>query len=231
MTNITFDKTAKKVLTPEQIVLKPLLEEFAKTHLLAGGTAIALHLGHRRSIDFDFFRFGSQGTGKELFKRIQSTGLTIDEDSSFNYLSEEEEPEIDFFCNGVKVQIMDFSRNPHNHPLIIKGKETICGGIKTPSLEDLASLKCYAIMYRKKWKDAVDLFFLMEKKGFSFSQLIENTQNIFQSLYKPEATLENLLDPDWDKTESVEYLIETPPSDEKISTFLQNQSKMYLKNA
>ncbi len=228
---IIFDKIAEKVLTPEQMGIKPLLEEFAKTHLLVGGTAIALHLGHRRSIDFDFFRFGPQGTGKELFKRIQSTGLKMDKNSAFNYLSEEEESEIEFFCNGVKVQIMDFSRNPHNFPLSIDEKETVCDGIKTPSLEDLGSLKCYAMMYRKKWKDAVDLFFLLRKKDFSFSVIVENTENIFQSLYQPEATIENLLDPDWDKTESVEYLIENPPSDTEISTFLQEQAKIYLKNA
>jgi hypothetical protein len=27
-----------------------------RTFYLAGGTALALHLGHRRSVDFDFFR-------------------------------------------------------------------------------------------------------------------------------------------------------------------------------
>ena len=46
----------RKVLSPEQLNLLPLLRTFS--HLgffLVGGTAIALHLGHRRSIDFDLF--------------------------------------------------------------------------------------------------------------------------------------------------------------------------------
>ena len=36
---------------------------------LAGGTALALYLGHRDSIDFDFFKSESFGTG-DLFERV-----------------------------------------------------------------------------------------------------------------------------------------------------------------
>ena len=35
--------------------LLPLLKEFKNEFYLAGGTALALQLGHRISIDFDFF--------------------------------------------------------------------------------------------------------------------------------------------------------------------------------
>ena len=45
----------KKVLTKEQIQLLPLLKIFSNEYCLVGGTAIALHIGHRRSIDFDLF--------------------------------------------------------------------------------------------------------------------------------------------------------------------------------
>ena len=43
------------ILTPNQKELFPLLKKFKKYYYLAGGTAIALHIGHRRSIDFDLF--------------------------------------------------------------------------------------------------------------------------------------------------------------------------------
>jgi len=42
------------ILLPDQIELLPLIREFKKEFYLVGGTAIALHLGHRRSIDFDY---------------------------------------------------------------------------------------------------------------------------------------------------------------------------------
>ena len=41
---IVFDRNAEKVLSPEQRKLCPLLEDFSRTHFLAGGTAVALWL-------------------------------------------------------------------------------------------------------------------------------------------------------------------------------------------
>ena len=43
------------ILTNEQRNLLPLIKAFSKDYYLVGGTAIALHIGHRRSIDFDLF--------------------------------------------------------------------------------------------------------------------------------------------------------------------------------
>lgn len=227
---ISFNETARKVLSSEQQSLKPLLEEFSKTHILVGGTAIALFLGHRRSIDFDFFCFGPQGTGKVFAKRIASTGLILDENSFFNYLSDEEESEVEFFVQGVKVQLIDFSRNPYNLPLLIPSQEMLCEGIPVPSLLDLASLKLYAMMYRKKWKDVVDLYFLL-KDGISFVSVMENTHRIFHRLFKEEGPLEHIQEGLWDKTEAVEYLIQSPPLDEEIEKCLIQEAQNYIKNA
>ena len=46
----------KKILNKDQIELLPLIEQFKKEFYLVGGTAIALQIGHRRSIDFDLFK-------------------------------------------------------------------------------------------------------------------------------------------------------------------------------
>ena len=43
------------ILDNNRKVLLPLLKEFKNEFYLAGGTALALQLGHRISIDFDFF--------------------------------------------------------------------------------------------------------------------------------------------------------------------------------
>ena len=48
----------RQILTESQQTVLELLSRIAeiRTFYLAGGTALALHLGHRRSEDFDFFR-------------------------------------------------------------------------------------------------------------------------------------------------------------------------------
>jgi hypothetical protein len=43
------------ILDKKRIDILPLLKEFRKDFYLAGGTALALQIGHRDSLDFDFF--------------------------------------------------------------------------------------------------------------------------------------------------------------------------------
>jgi hypothetical protein len=45
----------KEVLDNNQLELLPLVKEFKKTFYLVGGTAIALQIGHRRSIDLALY--------------------------------------------------------------------------------------------------------------------------------------------------------------------------------
>ncbi len=225
---IAFNDLARKVLSPEQQSLKPLLEEFSKTHMLVGGTAIALMLGHRKSIDFDFFRFGKQGTGKELAARIEKTGLPLESGSDFFYLSEKEEPEANLIIKGVKVQLMDFSRNPFGIPLSIPAEQTLCDGIPAPSLLDLAAMKFYALMYRRKWKDAVDLYWILKKTEYDFESVMKRSEAIFTQLLQVEASLETLLENQWDTSEAVEYVDKALASDEEMGEDLKKRAEDYL---
>lgn len=49
----------KEVLNDKQQELLPTMAKFYKEYCLVGGTAIALYLGHRRSIDFDMFKYSN----------------------------------------------------------------------------------------------------------------------------------------------------------------------------
>ena len=60
-----------EVLNKKRQDLLPLFKPFKNTFYLAGGTALALILGHRDSIDFDFFSEQSFDTDK-LFIQLQS---------------------------------------------------------------------------------------------------------------------------------------------------------------
>jgi hypothetical protein len=44
-----------EILTKNQSALLPYLKDFNRKFYLVGGTAIALYLGHRHSIDYDLF--------------------------------------------------------------------------------------------------------------------------------------------------------------------------------
>lgn len=45
-----------EILNEHQSQLLSLMAQFRREYYLVGGTAIALHIGHRRSIDFDLFK-------------------------------------------------------------------------------------------------------------------------------------------------------------------------------
>jgi predicted nucleotidyltransferase component of viral defense system len=46
----------KEILSEKQLELLSVMSSFRREYYLVGGTAIALYLGHRRSIDFDMFK-------------------------------------------------------------------------------------------------------------------------------------------------------------------------------
>jgi hypothetical protein len=48
-----------EILNKDQRNLLPFLAKFKREYYMVGGTAIALHIGHRLSIDFDLFKIGS----------------------------------------------------------------------------------------------------------------------------------------------------------------------------
>ena len=58
-----------EILTKKQKEILLLIKSFSKDFGLVGGTAMALHLGHRRSIDFDLFTF-RRFDNLEIRKRI-----------------------------------------------------------------------------------------------------------------------------------------------------------------
>jgi hypothetical protein len=59
----------KEIFNSDQVQLLPLVKEFYKEYYLVGGTSVALYLGHRRSIDFDLFKY-SQIKPKSILHTI-----------------------------------------------------------------------------------------------------------------------------------------------------------------
>lgn len=134
------------VLTREQTELLPFLSQFAKRYYLVGGTAVALQLGHRQSIDFDLFTTSTIQRVK-LRKCVEQSGFT-------SRLLGEDVDQIHFVVHGVKVTFFAFPYQV-DHPVWLDKV------LSMPSLLSLAAMKAFALGRRAKWKDYVDLFFLL----------------------------------------------------------------------
>lgn len=156
-----------------------------KTYL-AGGTSLALQLGHRVSVDFDFF------TSTEFDQEKLSAGLSkIGKFTSKNIAKNT--------LMG-KFNSVDFSIFTYNSPLLFP---TISyKNINLADPKDIGAMKIPAIMTRGLKKDFVDLYFL-SKNGVS----IDDCLNYFDRKYHQ---LDNQL---YGIIRSLAYFVEAENSD------------------
>jgi len=152
-----------EILTETQQNQLPLLKKFSRSFGMVGGTAIALHIGHRRSIDFDLF------SAKPFINiRIRKTV------SDFSKIDKElwnEKGQYTLVARGVKWTFFHF---PHEIPFA----ESYHGFIKMPDLITLAAMEAYALGERAKWKDYVDLYFIL-RDHYSIKEIIDRMHAVF----------------------------------------------------
>jgi hypothetical protein len=146
------------IIAPETIKLVQQLQAIPglKDFHLAGGTAIALQLGHRNSIDIELFT-------KDEFEATYIINLLQAEFTITATLARK--GTLPAVVNNIKT---DFIR--HNYPLIkFPVKEE---GISLLSKEDIAAMKFHAIIQSgKRLKDFIDIYFLLQH--FSMKQMVE----------------------------------------------------------
>lgn len=138
------------ILDEERRGMLPLLKQFQKEFYLAGGTALALQIGHRDSIDFDFFSEESFDTGRLFEQSARAFAghqlLKIqDEKDTLTYLVDE----------SVSMSFLGFPY-PLLEPLITTEYLTLA------SIGDIGCMKLSAITSRSTLKDYVDLYFILK---------------------------------------------------------------------
>ena len=196
----------KEILNDNQVSLLPLVKQFGREYYLVGGTAIALYLGHRRSIDFDLFK-RAPIKRKKILEVIKASGNPYTVTFSV-------EEQLNLIVSDVKVTFFQYE-----YPVTAV---TDCEGvIKIPSLLDLAAMKAFALGRRSKWKDYVDLYFLLNGH-FTISEIAERASEIFGDLFSDKLFRAQLaFFADVDYSEEVDYLVANPPSDESIQEYLK----------
>jgi hypothetical protein len=155
------------ILNKDQQQLLPLLSKFKKEFYMVGGTAIALHIGHRMSIDFDLFKNGKIKP-KAIINKFQEQNevlnVTLNIDGQLN-----------LNCRNVKFTFFEYEFDIP-HPV------TIENSIFIPELLDLAAMEAYALGSRSKWKDYVDLYFIL-KDHYSIAEIATRAEHIYHDLF------------------------------------------------
>jgi len=137
------------ILPEEQLRLFEKLSSlnFINDFYLAGGTCLTLQIGHRQSVDFDFFIPADFETSNIVNKLIQIGSYQRDN---------EERNTINGSLNGVRISFFGYQ-----YDIIDEFK--IYNNIRLAGLKDIAAMKLETIAGRGSKKDFVDLFFLLQQ--------------------------------------------------------------------
>ena len=202
----------KAIFNQNQVELLPLVKQFKKEYYLVGGTAIALHIGHRRSIDFDLFKFSS----------IKPRGI-IEKISTYNYpflVTRRVTEQLNVTVHDVKFTF-------YQYPFKINATEKLNDILLLPTLLELAAMKAYALGRRSKWKDYVDIYFIL-KDHFSINQIAQKATHIYEQLFSEKLFRAQLCYfDDIDYTEPVEFLVAPIPDDEIKNFLIDKATDLY----
>jgi len=121
---------------------------FLNKYVLVGGSALTLHLCHRKSEDLDFFTFENSFDKKEVFEYLKSF-------QNKEILNQTDE-QIDVLISGVKVTFFNANWD------FLKPKEK--EKFNLASIESIAAMKVNVLFLRAKYRDYYDLYFLAKEK-------------------------------------------------------------------
>jgi hypothetical protein len=138
------------------LIHKLMRDQQFKSFYLVGGTALALKLGHRESIDIDLFNTGDFDAVK-LAAHLEKQYHALIRRQKSNYVSG-------------SIFDVDFDLISHKYPAV-KQIETI-QGIRMMSLEDIAAMKINAIVHSgQRIKDFIDIHYLLQQ--FEYNDILE----------------------------------------------------------
>ncbi|MDR1756461.1 MAG: nucleotidyl transferase AbiEii/AbiGii toxin family protein [Culturomica sp.] len=193
------------ILSKEQVELLPLMRQFRREFYLVGGTAIALQLGHRRSVDFDLFKLSKINTTRTLNK-LDAAKLSY-------IVTRRVSEQINLVLNHVKLTFFQY-------PYVVEANVVFENVFRMPDLLTLAAMKAYALGRRSKWKDYVDLYFLL-RDHYTLDHIAQKADLLFGQMFSGKLFRSQLaFHKDIDYSEPVEYLHGFEVSEQEIKTFL-----------
>jgi predicted nucleotidyltransferase component of viral defense system len=124
---------------------------FIQRYYLAGGTGLALHLGHRFSVVLDLFSPDSNAVGPDeravLRNSLEEPSLAITYDKDMTFVANWRGVGVSFFC---------LSLYPLVQPLLL------LDGVPIACLAEIGAMKLAAIIDRGTRKDLVDLYYILQ---------------------------------------------------------------------
>ena len=193
-------------------ILKLLSRSLGKDFYLAGGTALALQIGHRESLDFDLFR------AKEISLAVKQKLLKTLAGSSLQTLVDTSDELTITIDQTVKVTLLNYFWPP------ILPLRRVSGALPLLSVKEIAAAKAYALGRRGNYRDHFDLYVIVKNGHVTLKQIIKIAKKKYGDIFSERMFLEQLLYAgEMRVNEQLRYLAEKPASPEKITAFFKAQ--------
>lgn len=188
---------------------------YTQGFVLGGGTALALQLMHRKSLDFDFFS-PSQIPKKLLEKisqEIKIKNIVVDTKDELTFFTDE----------GIKITFLNYPFGHYDKNLKLEN------GLSVFSVQEIALQKAYAIGRRGEYRDYFDLYSILNGRYINLSQIITGAKKIYQNVFDEKIFLEQLVYfGDMSNFDIIPGEHKTMPKPEVIKQFFEKLVKLYI---
>lgn len=153
--------------------------KYFKNFYLAGGTALALQIGHRISVDFDLF--SPQSIPEKLLKQLNRVFRGHRVITAVN-----NSDELTAFIDDKKITFL-------HYPFLQLRPYVQYRGVQLLSIPEIAATKAYTIGRRGSYKDYVDLYFILREHRSSLPKIIKLATRKYHKEFHARLFLEQLL--------------------------------------
>lgn len=166
------------VLSPERLTLFAKLRQFPRFYL-AGGTALALQLGHRQSIDFDCF--SSDPISESLLADVERVYADATVVPVVNYADE------------LTVRVAETKLTFLTYPFPLLDDLVDLDGMPALGIAELAVTKAYTIGRRGALKDYVDLYTIVKGGHATLQEISDRATRKYGDRFNARLFLEQLV--------------------------------------
>lgn len=165
----------KNILSDKHLEVLNKLKSLPEETYMAGGTALALQLGHRTSLDFDFYT-------KQHFE-TEIVLKSFQQDIPDIKIERIAKDTLILNAEGISVSLFYY-------PYELIRNLVPFEDVKLASIEDITAMKIVAVSMRGKRRDFIDVYYLLQK--FSLEEIVKFTIEKYPS-YQPMVILKGLI--------------------------------------
>lgn len=134
--------------------------------VLVGGSALAMHLGHRQSEVLDFFTYEDIFNRRGIFSLMRLFGK--------KEILHESDEQIDLFLDGVRVTFF-------NSNLSFLSPASSASPVHVASVEQIAAMKTNVLFMRARFRDYYDLY-AISKERLTLREIYKNAGTVVDGL-------------------------------------------------